>query len=186
MIEPLAGRVLGAAAEGLLPLASAVNTPRSRLVGSDRYDLGHLSNRPMYLNPRFTVIMVCLASALAGCDMLGLPNPAKEAAQAEGDAKAVGAACRHSGRSLEDCYSLYPDQARAQVFAGWKEMQDYMAAGNLTAVPPTIPRDPPKPEDSAEDEGEEDAAPVKKSRKADEEDGGNDSGKSRQANNDAH
>jgi len=139
----------------------------------------------MYLNPRFAVIMVCLPAVLAGCDMLGLPNPAKEAAQAEADAKAVGAGCRHSGRSLEDCYSLYPDQGRAQVFAGWKEMQDYMAAGSLTAVPPTIPRDPPKPEDSAEEEMEEDPAPVKKSRKSDDEDDADGGGKSKQAKNDA-
>lgn len=112
--------------------------------------------------PKLTPLLTLLP-LLAGCDMLGLPNPAKEAAQIEAEAKAVGAACRHSGRSLEDCYALYPDQARAQVFAGWRDMQDYMAAGNLTAVPPTIEREPPKAEN--EDAGEEDAAPARSSRK---------------------
>lgn len=102
-------------------------------------------------------MLTLLLPLLAGCDMLGLPNPAKEAAQVEAEGKAVGAACRHSGRSLEDCYALYPDQSRALVFAGWKEMQDYMAAGNLTAVPPTIERDPPKPAADASEEDEEDA-----------------------------
>lgn len=122
---------------------------------------------PPINQPKLLLVTLCLA--LSGCDMLGLPNPAKEAAQAEAEGKAVGAACRHSGRSLEDCYALYPDQSRALVFAGWREMQDYMAAGNLTAVPPTIDREPPKPES---DQAEEDDEPVQKksSRKRSEDD----------------
>lgn len=110
-------------------------------------------------------MLTLVLTGMAGCDMLGLPNPAKEAAQVEDEAKAVGAACRHSGRSLEDCYALYPDQARAQVFAGWREMQDYMAAGNLTAVPPTIEREPPKSESGEDEQSEEDPPPKKSSKR---------------------
>lgn len=139
------------------------------------------------------ILLATLCVALGGCDMLGLPNPAKEAAQAEAEGKAVGAACRHSGRSLEDCYALYPDQSRALVFAGWREMQDYMASGNLTAVPPTIEREPPKRES---EQAEEDEEPARKrsSRKRSEDDEDEPNGKrsrseessSRQAKTDAH
>ncbi|MFN0316120.1 MAG: hypothetical protein ACKVQA_13915 [Burkholderiales bacterium] len=83
-------------------------------------------------------LYLILAISLAGCDALGLPNPAKQAEQAEADAKAVGASCRHSGRALEDCFTLNPGQSRAAVYAGWKEMHDYMAAGNIAVVLPTL------------------------------------------------
>ncbi len=105
---------------------------------------------------------------MAGCDALGLPNPAKEAAQEEADAKAVGASCRHSGRALEDCFSLYPDQSRAQIYAGWKEMHDYMAAGNIAVVPPIIEKEAPKA--GAAEEVVDEPPPRKSSKKKKSED----------------
>ncbi|MFN0315770.1 MAG: hypothetical protein ACKVQA_12120 [Burkholderiales bacterium] len=90
-----------------------------------------------------------LTVLIAGCDALGLPNPGKQAEHAAADAKAVGASCRHSGRALEDCFTLNPGQSRAEVYAGWKEMNDYMAAGNIAVVPPLIAK---KGDDSEEEE----------------------------------
>ncbi len=71
----------------------------------------------------------------AGCDQLAevleLPNPSK----IEAEGRAVGSACRHAGRSLEDCYALNPAAAKAAVFAGWRDMNDYMMEHKLEVVP---------------------------------------------------
>lgn len=84
------------------------------------------------------------AALLGGCEQLGIPDPAKTAAQAEADGKAVGSACRHAGRAIEDCFTLNPAAPRAAVFAGWKEMNDYMAEKNIQEVAPVLPP-PPAP-----------------------------------------
>ena len=68
------------------------------------------------------------AALLGGCEQLGIPDPAKAAAQAEADGKAVGSACRHAGRAIEDCFTLNPAAPRAAVFAGWKEMYNKFIA----------------------------------------------------------
>lgn len=75
---------------------------------------------------------------LTACERLGVPDPAKEAALKEADAKATGSACRHAGRAIEDCYSLNPDAARAPIYAGWKEMNDYMRENSMTEVKPVV------------------------------------------------
>jgi hypothetical protein len=90
---------------------------------------------------------------LAACDglaeLLDIPNPAKEAAEAE----AIGSACRHAGRSLEDCYILNPSAPKASIFAGWKAMNDYMLENNLHEVPsvlqPESQSSPPAPSPAA-------------------------------------
>ncbi len=76
---------------------------------------------------------------LAGCDRLGIPDPARDAAQREAEAKATGSACRHAGRGIEDCYALNPDAGRAAVYAGWREMNDYMRENKIEDVKPEIP-----------------------------------------------
>ena len=73
---------------------------------------------------------------LAGCDRLGLPDPAVEAARKDADARATGSACRHAGRGIEDCYTQNPESARAPVYAGWKEMNDYMRENKIEEVKP--------------------------------------------------
>jgi len=89
------------------------------------------------LAKRLTPLLLLLL--LAGCEqvntLLELPDPQKEAAAAEAEGKAVGGACRHSGRSLEDCYVLNPKTQKAAVFAGWREMNDYMMQNNMQTVP---------------------------------------------------
>ena len=75
---------------------------------------------------------------LAGCDMLGIESASVIAARKEADSKAIGAACRHAGRAIEDCYNLNKRADKAAVFAGWREMNDYMAENKIEAVTPSL------------------------------------------------
>lgn len=101
--------------------------------------------------------MACLARwfallalpVLAGCDMLGIESASQAAARREAEGKAVGAGCRHAARSVEQCYALNKRADKAAVFAGWKEMSEYMAENKIEAMPP-----PPEPKTA---EGEESA-----------------------------
>jgi len=88
---------------------------------------------------RTLIATVCLAaSLLAGCDMLGIESPEKVAAAREADGKAIGGACRHAGRAIEDCYALNKKADRAAVFAGWRDMNDYMRENKIESVTPQI------------------------------------------------
>jgi hypothetical protein len=84
---------------------------------------------------------------LTGCDQvsqrLGLESPGKKEAQMEGEGKAVGSACRHSGRAIEDCYAIYSWLPKAAVYAGWRDMDAYMRENKLDTVAPQLP--PPEP-----------------------------------------
>lgn len=95
---------------------------------------------------RRLLLLVCVP-LLTGCemlyDLLEIPNPRKEAEIADSEGRAIGSACRHAGRSLEDCYILNPKADKASVFKGWREMNDYMIQNSMEVVPsqltPTIP-----------------------------------------------
>ncbi|WP_373974500.1 hypothetical protein NT239_12780 [Chitinibacter sp. SCUT-21] len=77
------------------------------------------------------LLLVPLTFGLAGCDqLLELVNKPKA------NGKAIGAACRHSGRSLEDCFRRNAKIPKADIFAGWKEMNEYMQAKKIDVVPP--------------------------------------------------
>jgi hypothetical protein len=89
-------------------------------------------------------IHVCLlattaALLLSGCELLGIPSQERVASQRESEGKAVGAACRHAGRAIEDCYALNKRADKAAVFAGWREMNDYMTENKIEVVAPTVP-----------------------------------------------
>lgn len=86
-----------------------------------------------------SILLVLLAGSFAACDKLPIPDPNRAALQKEQDAKAVGAACRHAGRAIEDCYKLNPKASKSAVFAGWREMNDYMTENKLDVVLPTLP-----------------------------------------------
>ncbi len=103
-------------------------------------------------------LLITLILLLAGCDQIkeraGFPDPVR----VEAEGKAIGGACRHAGRGLEDCYRLNAEASKPAIYAGWKEMNEYMAKNNIVAVEPTIPPEalmPPEP------------APRKKSKKVD-------------------
>jgi hypothetical protein len=75
---------------------------------------------------------------LAGCDMLGIDSPEKVAAAREADGKAIGGACRNAGRAIEDCFAIYKKADRAAIFAGWRDMNDYMRENKVEPIPPQI------------------------------------------------
>ena len=58
-----------------------------------------------------------VASLVAGCDMLGIESAEKTAAAREADGKAIGSACRHAGRAIEDCFAIYKkaDRGGAEI-----------------------------------------------------------------------
>lgn len=77
------------------------------------------------------IVLLPLFFVLSGCDQIvELINKPKA------NGKAIGAACRHSGRSLEDCYQRNSRVPKADIFAGWKEMSEYMQAKKISEVPP--------------------------------------------------
>lgn len=88
-------------------------------------------------------LALAAALLLAGCEIPGIwPDP--RIAQREEESKAIGGACRHAMRGLEDCYALNPKASKAAVFTGWKEMDAYMRENNIAGAPSTIaPSDKP-------------------------------------------
>ena len=92
---------------------------------------------------RFSILL--LALALAGCDQLGIESSATVKARVDADGKAIGGACRHAGRAIEDCYTLNKKAEKAAVYAGWREMSEYMTENKLEPVVPVIPPEPPPP-----------------------------------------
>src|SRR5450755_3561079 len=75
---------------------------------------------------------------LAGCDQLGLESASSVAAQRDAEGKAIGGACRHAGRAIEDCYTLNRKSDKAAMFAGWREMNDYMRENKIEPVAPLL------------------------------------------------
>ena len=87
---------------------------------------------------RLCVVLSLAAGLLAGCDMLGLESATAVAARHEAEGKAVGGACRHAGRAIEDCYALNRKADKAAIFAGWREMNDYMRENKIEPVSPQL------------------------------------------------
>jgi hypothetical protein len=124
--------------------------------------------RPLILVAVLTSSLV----ALTGCDQLGIEAASVTAARLEADGKAVGAACRHGGRAIEDCFTLNKRVDKAAIYAGWREMDDYMRENKLEAVVPTLGPGGKKTadaDDAASDTAKADAGadkPVDKTAKA--------------------
>jgi hypothetical protein len=55
-----------------------------------------------------------LVLLLSGCDLFG-ESAETVAARREAEGKAVGSACRHAMRAIEDCYALNPKAPKASV-----------------------------------------------------------------------
>ena len=75
----------------------------------------------------FRLAIVAAAGLLGGCDMLGIESAEKIAAAREAD-----------GRAIEDCYAIYKKADRASVFAGWRDMNDYMRENKIEPVVPQL------------------------------------------------
>lgn len=84
--------------------------------------------------------VLAFVSALAGCDALGIESAESMAARKDAEGRALGGACRHAGRAIEDCYTLNPRADKAAIFAGWREMNDYMRENKIEEVAPQLAR----------------------------------------------
>lgn len=100
----------------------------------------------MFLRPTAKALALTAILLLSGCDLDALLADPK-VAQKEADAKAVGGACRHGLRSIEDCYTLNEKASRSAIFAGWKDMDQYMRDNKIEGVVPQglKPAPPPAP-----------------------------------------
>lgn len=117
------------------------------------------------MRPTVLAFAIALPALLAGCDLLGIEGASAVAARREAEGKAIGGACRHAARSIEACYASNKKADKAAVFAGWREMNDYMRENKIEAMPPP----PPAPasvgegdeegESGGESGGKEPAAP---------------------------
>jgi hypothetical protein len=87
------------------------------------------------------LLILLAALLLAACDLLGL-GPDPKIAQKEADAKAIGGACRHGLRSIEDCYTLNKGVNKAAIYGGWLEMDAYMRENKLEGLRAEIPPAP--------------------------------------------
>ena len=106
---------------------------------------------------RRPLLLLAILTSLAGCDQLGLEAASVTAARVEADGKAVGGACRHGGRAIEDCFALNRKVDKAAIYAGWREMDDYMRENKMEAVVPALGPDG-KPKTADSDDGA--SAPV--------------------------
>ncbi len=79
--------------------------------------------------------LILCATLLAGCDLLGIETASQTEAKREAEGRAIGSACRHAVRSIEDCYAQNPRALKAAVFSGWREMDEYMRENNVVGMP---------------------------------------------------
>ncbi len=107
------------------------------------------------------MVFAALGGGLSGCDQLGVETPAKAAERQLAEAKAIGGACRHALRAIEDCYTLNPKADKSSVFTGWREMDEYMRENKMDGIEPVVPRPAAggkpkaKPRASDDEEGDE-------------------------------
>lgn len=76
------------------------------------------------------LIIALAALLLTGCDIPGM-GPDPRIAQREADGRAIGGACRYSLRGIEDCYYLNEKASKTAIFAGWKDMDQYMRENKI-------------------------------------------------------
>jgi hypothetical protein len=87
---------------------------------------------------RLLSLLLIATSLLAGCDLLGIEPASAIAAQKEAEGKAIGAACRQAARAMEDCFALNRKADKAAIYAGWREMSDYMRENKIEPVSPQL------------------------------------------------
>ena len=81
------------------------------------------------------LISLSALALLAGCDALGIETASQVLARKEAEGRAIGSACRHAVRSIESCFQSNPRAGKAAVFAGWREMDQYMRDNNVVGMP---------------------------------------------------
>ena len=111
---------------------------------------------------RRTTLILCLSatSLLVGCDVLGIETASQIAEKREAEGRAIGSACRHAVRSVEDCFRSNPRAGKAAVFAGWKDMDTYMRENEIVGMPSTpAPTEPEATPDAEAGPGADAADP---------------------------
>lgn len=102
-----------------------------------------LTPGPLRHARRARIALLALGSVLlAGCDLLGIEGASAVATRREAEGKAIGGACRHAARSIEQCYETNKKADKAAVYAGWREMNDYMRENKLEPQPASPPAAP--------------------------------------------
>ncbi len=109
-------------------------------------------SRPVAVRAALAAVAAAASLLLAGCNIPGIESADAIAGRKEAEGKAIGGACRHAGRAIEDCYTLNKKAEKASVFAGWREMNDYMRENKIDEVAPQLiaAAAAPKPADGDE------------------------------------
>jgi hypothetical protein len=107
------------------------------------------------------ILVAAVLPVLAGCELMGGESAEAVAARREAEGKAGGGACRHAGRAIEDCFVLNKRADKAAIFAGWREMNDYMRDNKVETVPPQGAPAPAESAAKAEPAAEAPAKPAK-------------------------
>jgi len=104
------------------------------------------------MRPILTLSVLAGTLLLAGCDQLGIESATVVAEKRSAEGKAIGGACRHAARAIEDCYTLNKKADKAAIYAGWRDMDDYMRENKLE---PVLPQLKPEPKKKPPADGEE-------------------------------
>lgn len=95
------------------------------------------------------LLLLPLTLLLTACEIPGL-GPDPRITQREADGKAIGGACRHALRGIEDCYALNARASKTAIFEGWKEMDVYMRENKIEGIAPKVARESPQPQPTEE------------------------------------
>jgi len=79
------------------------------------------------------LLLLATALLLSACEIPGM-GPDPRIAQREAEARAIGGACRHGLRSIEDCYNQNESASKAAIFQGWKDMDEYMRENKIDGI----------------------------------------------------
>jgi hypothetical protein len=85
-----------------------------------------------------SILLLSTAALLGGCDMLGIQSLEQLTAVRDADGRAIGGGCRQAGRGIEECFTMNRHADKAAVFAGWRDMNDYMRENHLEAAAPAV------------------------------------------------
>ena len=94
------------------------------------------------------LFLTTAALLLAGCEIPGM-GPDPKVLQREANAKAIGGGCRHGLRSIEDCYILNESASKADIFTGWRAMDEYMRENKIEGVAATAVKAPSGPKSAS-------------------------------------